>query len=371
MLARAERKAAKHAAHQAKLAAKREATAAANLAYWTKHVLPPDVWDKVRYSDKLAGVWVRDGVPPRLRGVVWPRAVGNALHVTSEVFRVCCARATEALTSRRLREEEAAEAEGAAGVDVSGEQQEGVATSNGGGAPDMVLVGREDTLSIIHTDISRTFPHLGLFQSPHGPLAGSLATVLEAFAVYRADMGYVQGMSYLAGVLLVNMDELAAFTTLCNMFRHRQGVLNVMYRLDMVRVKAYFAVFEYLLGLACPELKVHLEEVGVRPEFYLYEWLLSMFSKPLPLDTAHRVWDLFFLWGDLALFRVAVALLKFFEPRLLGLPFEECIQDVLRLPGRIRQEYDEDKFWEVVEFLHLERDVYRAACRKEGIEPPE
>ncbi|KAI9187798.1 hypothetical protein H9P43_002189 [Blastocladiella emersonii ATCC 22665] len=418
MMQLAQARLAERGARAAKQRAKREADAIAALQFWTTTVLPK--WDAVRYQPKTAAAWFK-GVPPRLRGIVWSRAIGNALHITPDVYALCGQRAQDALTSRRLKQqmieleekqlrEQRSLADVGAGAGppvaafdladdslLSSTSTLSTASSSSDGSPgpsssppspsrrpatapaaarprrgpDMVLVGREDTLEVIAVDISRTFPQIGMFQSPGGPLSGPLSDVLEAFAVYRADMGYVQGMSYLAGMLLLNTDDYTAFATLCNMFRHRNGVLATFYRLDMPMVKAYFGVFEYLLGLACPDLKAHLDEVGVRPEFYLYEWLLSMFAKPLPLDTAHRVWDLWFLWGDLALFRVAVALLKFFETRLGGLPFEECLQDVLRLPGRLRADYDEDAFWAVVEVFHLDRDVYRAACRAQGLVPPE
>ncbi|KAI9223957.1 rab-GTPase-TBC domain-containing protein [Blastocladiella britannica] len=366
MVAHAERAAARAAADAAKRAAKRDARATKSLQYWTTTVLPQ--WEKLRYTDKLAAQWVRDGIPPRLRGVVWPKALGNLLHVTDDVYRVCGARAAEALTSRRMR----ASANGSDSSSSTAAATTARPTTSNGTAAEMVLVGREDTLVVIRDDIARTFPSLAMFQpESNGPLAAPLAAVLEAFAVYRADIGYVQGMSYLSAMLLLNMNESSAFTVLCNLFKQPRGVLPAFYSLNLPLVKSYFATFEYLLGLACPDLKQHFNAVGVRPEFFLYEWFLTMFAKPLPLDTAHRVFDLYFLWGDLALFRVAVALLKFFEPRLLGLPFEECLQDVLRLPSRIRQDFDEDKLWSIVEFLHLDRDVYRAACRAHGVDPPE
>lgn len=44
-----------------------------------------------------------------------------------------------------------------------------------------------------------------------------LRRILEAFAVHRPDVGYVQGMSYVAAVLLLYMDEHSAFITFCNM----------------------------------------------------------------------------------------------------------------------------------------------------------
>jgi hypothetical protein len=67
--------------------------------------------------------------------------------------------------------------------------------------------GREETISLIHTDLPRTFPWLNLFGPPdspsEGPLHAHVRDVLEAFVCVRPDMGYVQGMSYLAAMIAI------------------------------------------------------------------------------------------------------------------------------------------------------------------------
>ena len=40
---------------------------------------------------------------------------------------------------------------------------------------------------------------------------------LETFEVYRPDIGYVQGMSYLAWMFLVRLDEYRAFSCFANL----------------------------------------------------------------------------------------------------------------------------------------------------------
>lgn len=75
---------------------------------------------------------------------------------------------------------------------------------------------REKSVSIIETDIPRTFPMLGFFKVG-GVYYDHLQRILEAFTMYRPDIGYVQGMSYVAATLLLYMDEHSAFVTFCNM----------------------------------------------------------------------------------------------------------------------------------------------------------
>ena len=74
----------------------------------------------------------------------------------------------------------------------------------------------EGSLRLIAQDLPRTFPELAFFHGD-GPLAQSLQDVLEAYVCYRPDVGYVQGMSYLAAILLLYMDDFTAFQCFANL----------------------------------------------------------------------------------------------------------------------------------------------------------
>ena len=65
--------------------------------------------------------------------------------------------------------------------------------------------GKQEAMLQIEQDIHRTFSNLKLFK-PGSDLHGHLRTVLGAFVIHRPDVGYVQGMSYLAGMFLLYMD---------------------------------------------------------------------------------------------------------------------------------------------------------------------
>jgi hypothetical protein len=71
-------------------------------------------------------------------------------------------------------------------------------------------------INLIKIDLSRTFPVLQFFQEG-GPYYESFQSVLECYAKFRPDVGYVQGMSYLVAMLLLYMDMYPAFVTLANM----------------------------------------------------------------------------------------------------------------------------------------------------------
>lgn len=66
---------------------------------------------------------------------------------------------------------------------------------------------------MIRKDIRRTFPNNLLFQKS-ARMQKSLFNVLRAFALYSPEVGYSQGMAFIAGLLLLHMEEEDAFFTM-------------------------------------------------------------------------------------------------------------------------------------------------------------
>lgn len=157
-------------------------------------------------------------------------------------------------------------------------------------------LSREQSVEVIHLDVLRTFPTLGFFQEVRpstlckctiehgqtpslsvvllfpqgGPYHQSLHDVLGAYACYRPDIGYVQGMSFLAAVLLLNMEAGDAFISLANLL-NRPSYL-AFFRVDHTLMRPYFDSFNIFLHECIPKLSSHFEQMQFSPEYYLIEW---------------------------------------------------------------------------------------------------
>ncbi len=92
-----------------------------------------------------------------------------------------------------------------------------------------------------------------MYFSPHhdccqgGPYHDSLYDILGAYACYRPDIGYVQGMSFLAAVLLLNMDASDAFICLANL-------LNLTSYLAFFKVSHTLPVYQGPWGGGSPSI---------------------------------------------------------------------------------------------------------------------
>uniref|UniRef100_A0A673HEZ9 TBC1 domain family member 12-like n=1 Tax=Sinocyclocheilus rhinocerous TaxID=307959 RepID=A0A673HEZ9_9TELE len=191
------------------------------------------------------------------------------------------------------------------------------------------LADRESSLDLIKLDISRTFPSLYIFQKG-GPYHDILHSVLGAYTCYRPDVGYVQGMSFIAAVLILNLEEADAFIAFANLLN--KPCQMAFFRVDHDLMLKYFAAFEVFFEENLPKLFQHFQNNSLTPDFYLIDWIFTLYSKSLPLDVACRVWDVFCRDGEEALFRTGLGILRLYQDVLLQMDFIHSAQFLSRLP---------------------------------------
>ena len=72
----------------------------------------------------------------------------------------------------------------------------------------------------IRVDLNRSFPHHELFQEGEKG-QDMLGRVLRAYSCKDEEIGYCQGMNFVSGVLLMEMEEEKAFWTLYAMLNNK------------------------------------------------------------------------------------------------------------------------------------------------------
>lgn len=255
---------------------------------WNVHVLPK--FESVRNTKKVRELWWR-GLPPSVRGRVWKLAISNNLNVTPHLYNLCLDRAMSSPNN--------------------------------------------ESLAAIRLDVSRTFPTLCVFQEG-GPLFDSLQGILAAYAVYRPDVGYVQGMSFVGAVLSLNMEPPDAFACFANLLNH--PCHRAAFTLDQKRMNTYYKVYSSALAHKLPKVFSHFTVAGLSPDLYLLDWLYTIYAKAMPLDVACRIWDVFLRDGDEFLFRTALGVLHLYQEELLKMDFVHGAQFLTRLPETLQAE---------------------------------
>ncbi|KAG9274735.1 TBC1 domain family member 14 [Astyanax mexicanus] len=275
---------------------------------WSQEILPN--WTTTRSSKRVRELWWQ-GVPPSVRGRVWSLAIGNDLNITHELYNICLSRAKERWN--------------ASPAPVTSMEMD---TGDSGSSH----ADREASLELIKLDISRTFPSLCIFQKG-GPYHDVLHSILGAYTCYRPDVGYVQGMSFIAAVLILNMHTADAFVAFANLLN--KPCQMAFYRVDHSLMLTYFAAFEVFFEENLPKLFAHFKSNNLTPDIYLIDWIFTLYSKSLPLDVACRVWDVFCRDGEEFLFRTALGILRLYEDVLTHMDFIHNAQFLTRLPEHI------------------------------------
>ncbi|XP_059114457.1 TBC1 domain family member 12 isoform X2 [Peromyscus eremicus] len=197
------------------------------------------------------------------------------------------------------------------------------------------VADREASLELIKLDISRTFPSLYIFQKG-GPYHDVLHSILGAYTCYRPDVGYVQGMSFIAAVLILNLEEADAFIAFANLLNKPCQL--AFFRVDHGMMLKYFATFEVFFEENLSKLFLHFKSYSLTPDIYLIDWIFTLYSKSLPLDLACRVWDVFCRDGEEFLFRTGLGILRLYEDVLLQMDFIHIAQFLTKLPEDITSE---------------------------------
>lgn len=253
------------------------APAMTELEFWA--ALVQDYPQTVQRLPTLTSNKIRSGVPPPLRGVVWPSIAGAHDPKLHEDF-----------------------------------QRLSVETSPYDG-----LIGK---------DVGRSFPNVDMFKEKDGEGQQMLRRVLKAFSLHDEKIGYCQGLGFVVGPLLMHMSEAEAFAVLVRLMEHYD--LRSCYTPDLAGLHLRIYQFQQLLSKHLPELTEHLHRLNVEP-LYVSQWFLSFFAVTCPLPMLLRIYDIILAEGATeTLMRVALSLMQRNQKKLLAYTeFEDVMQFLL------------------------------------------
>ncbi|XP_019866327.2 rab GTPase-activating protein 1-like isoform X3 [Aethina tumida] len=201
-----------------------------------------------------------------------------------------------------------------------------------------VLITKESSCeNVIQRDIARTFPAHDFFKEAGGLGQDSLYRVSKAYAVYDSEVGYCQGLSFLAATLLLHMPEEQAFCVLVKLMYdyglrdlYKDGFDNLYLRLYQLN---------RLMEEQLPPLFAHFKNHNVETHMFASQWFLTLFTARFPLYFVFHIIDVFLLQGIDTLFQVALALLSLCKKDLLQLDFEGILKYFrVSLPKKCRTE---------------------------------
>ncbi|KAK7179742.1 TBC1 domain family member 14 [Paraphaeosphaeria sporulosa] len=285
MLARIEEAERLEAKRQEDEALAREKAERIKAEYWSSLLLPN--WEQEMSSPELKGshrkMWW-NGIPAKLRGDVWKKAIGNELEVSEITYSV-------ALEKAQLQVKEL-----------------GASALNGRYAQIV-----ENTKSV--------FPDLKMFapetqELPEQPLHQELVNICVAYSSYRSDVDTTVGIHHVAALFLLNMSAADSFVALSNMM-NRSLPLSFLLQ-DMIAITAAYDTTLSALRKKSPSMANRLTELRVEPHDYLLPMFSGLFCDRVSIEHAARIMDVYTIEGDKIPPRVAVALMGALEGNCMG-----------------------------------------------------
>ena len=286
---------------------------------WLNEIIPN--WTEKR-KDKKIKEYFYMGLPDTVRGRVWMLCLGNRFSITKEYYEIQVKNSKEILEKYKINKKE----------EMNDKTNDNITNDEN----DLKIKDKEKSINIIELDIERTFPYLGVFRGD-SPMAQDLREILRVFVISRPDIGYIQGLSFIAGILLLNMDKFKAFISLMNLILN--PIMLPFYKMENESIQQRLKLFKQVFYFNLPELCEHFDELGLLPENYFLSWNMTLFTRDVNLELAKRIWDVFMVEGIKAIYSAAIVFLSHFESKLINMDFVEIMTCI----GTIKNiNFDED-----------------------------
>ena len=201
--------------------------------------------DKLKDTDKVRDMIIYN-VPDKLRGEIWKTISGNPASISHDYYQLLV------IKGKRIGYVIMKKA----GIEKSGQPEYDSEYLRTKIEYNMMAmnpgVSHEESIVIIENDLPRTFTSMETYnqKTEEGQKnIEKLRRILRAFTVLRPDVGYVQGMSYLAGFLLLDNDEYDTFVLFHNLVIKSQILSFYKFKADDIIQRLKFFRQAFLVEL--------------------------------------------------------------------------------------------------------------------------
>ncbi|XP_014370114.1 USP6 N-terminal-like protein isoform X2 [Papilio machaon] len=218
----------------------------------------------------------------------------------------------------------------------------------------------------IDSDVNRQFREHQFYRERYSEKQCSLFNVLCAYSMFNSEVGYCQGMSGLAGVLLMYMDEEDAFWALAVLLTDKRYAMHGLYIEGFPKLTRFLEHHDKILTKFMPKLKQHFDKFGLDAILYSLKWFFVCFVERVPFSLCLRVWDIYLLDGERVITAMAYTILKLHKKTIMKLNDMDLIVNYIQLHKDFGYEDD-------VVIYHLERsmeELKRAKLDYPGQPPP-
>jgi hypothetical protein len=194
----------------------------------------------------------------------------------------------------------------------------------------LIALGEPACLRVIDADIPRTMPGHAMFEAP--ALRTSLRRVLHAYANYDPDLGYIQGMGFIAAMLISYLDESQTLWCFAAVMKGQALEHRRLFLAGFSGLIELNKGWDALLQVKYPRVAEHFKQIELEPILYTTGWFLTGFmGLNLHPEIRMRLFDRFITFGRRALFAFALVVISSSKELLSTAAVIDCME-VLQKP---------------------------------------
>jgi hypothetical protein len=218
----------------------------------------------------------------------------------------------------------------------------------------------------INQDLGRTFPEIPMFKTEE--VRKQLYNIMKAYSIYDSEVGYCQGISFIAGLFLIqNMKEELAFTIFVRLMESYN--LRTLFTPKMPGLMLLIYQFNAIFQTYIPALYFHFYRYNLSPMMYASQWFLTLFSYSFNVDLVFRIVDMILVEGPISvLLRFALVMLKRYEDELLSIEKFDSLMDFLKSDQFTKVNDVEQMVKEVIDLKKIVSDNRLEQLRLEHLE---
>jgi hypothetical protein len=184
-------------------------------------------------------------------------------------------------------------------------------------SPTQTVVSQAQALRAAKSVCLKDHEHLEPYRMFH---AARLVAILDAYAVYDAEIGYCQGMSDLLSpiIAVVTEDEEAFWCFVGFMRKARHN-----FRLDEVGIRRQLNRVSNIIRCKDTHLYRHLEKLEAEDCFFVYRMVVVLFRRELTFEQTICLWEV--MWADQAAIRAGIGKSSWSRIRLRAPPTEDLL----------------------------------------------
>nr|XP_006819667.1 PREDICTED: USP6 N-terminal-like protein-like [Saccoglossus kowalevskii] len=177
----------------------------------------------------------------------------------------------------------------------------------------------------IDLDVNRTYRDHIMFRDRYGVKQQALFHVLAAYSMYNTEVGYCQGMSQIAALLLMYLNEEDAFWALSQLLTDTKHAMHGFFIPGFPKLLRFQDHHDKILKKFIPKVKKHFARYEIYPSLYTMKWFFQCFLDRVPFTLTLRTWDIYMLEGQKILTAMSYNILKMHRRSILKKNMEEVV----------------------------------------------